>query len=109
MPAKKVEEVEDVVVPEIEMREGANGSKYKFVGNCAICGKKLWKCTTAPNFDMGIEMEETAVFVAGARNSGANAESLATYCKKHNPVAHMKRGGVKPGEPLPGDTWKPLR
>ena len=95
---------------EVETREGANGSKYKLVGTCRVCGRKLWKCTTAPNFDMGIEHEETAVFVVGGRNiggGGGEPEPLITYCKAHNPMAGMKRAGLKPGDQIPGDLWKP--
>lgn len=104
MAVKKSEQEE----PEVRMRDGANGSKYKFVGTCRVCGKELWKCTTAPNFDMGIEVKETAVFVANARNTGGeNREPLETYCKDHNPYKSMQRSGLKPGDALPGDLWSP--
>jgi len=102
MPVKKAEEV--------EIREGAEGSKYKFAGKCEVCGKDLWVCISHPLRDPAVDATEVAVFVPGSRNMmGGEPEQAATYCRRHDPTAGMRRDGIRPGDPLPGDVWQPQR
>lgn len=106
MPPRKVEEVE----VEEEIWEAPNGAKYKVAGTCLQCHNKVYQCITHPLRDEMMDSKWAAVYVPGASLMGAGEkEAPQMYCQAHDPTRSMRRDGVRPGEPLPGDNWTPLR
>lgn len=105
MPFKKAEELE-----EVETIDGDNGSKYKMVGKCLQCNNKVYLCLTHPLRDAGIDAQWAAVYVPGASMMGqGEKEAPQLYCQAHDPTRSMRREGLRPGDPIPGDVWQSQR
>jgi len=82
---------------DVEVGEEEEITKYP--GSCLACGMPLYIIVEGSN--TGAIGDQLAVFVVGAQG-----ERPATYCQAHDPTRKLRREGLKPGTPIPGELFQ---